>query len=72
MRLHELSQARASLEEAFMELTADSVEYHAGAAPDGARRGPIGPRAGRGPQARRPRASPPAPETEQARAGRMS
>jgi len=34
VRLHELSQARASLEEAFMELTADSVEYHAGAAPD--------------------------------------
>ena len=32
VRLHELSQARASLEQAFMELTADSVEYHAGAA----------------------------------------
>jgi ABC-2 type transport system ATP-binding protein len=30
IRLHELSPARASLEEAFMELTADSVEYHAG------------------------------------------
>jgi ABC-2 type transport system ATP-binding protein len=30
IRLHELSLERASLEEAFMELTADSVEYHAG------------------------------------------
>jgi ABC-2 type transport system ATP-binding protein len=30
IRLHELSMVRASLEEAFMELTADSVEYHAG------------------------------------------
>jgi len=30
IRLHELSVLRASLEEAFMELTADSVEYHAG------------------------------------------
>jgi ABC-2 type transport system ATP-binding protein len=30
IRLHELAQARASLEQAFMELTADSVEYHAG------------------------------------------
>src|SRR5215472_11470918 len=30
IRLHELSVRRASLEEAFMELTADSVEYHAG------------------------------------------
>jgi ABC-2 type transport system ATP-binding protein len=29
IRLHELSVMRASLEEAFMELTADSVEYHA-------------------------------------------
>ena len=27
--LHELSPQRASLEEAFMQLTADSVEYHA-------------------------------------------
>src|ERR1700733_508885 len=31
MRLHELTTVRASLEEAFMELTADSVEYHADA-----------------------------------------
>jgi ABC-2 type transport system ATP-binding protein len=30
VRLHELAATRASLEEAFMELTADSVEYHAG------------------------------------------
>jgi ABC-2 type transport system ATP-binding protein len=29
IRLHELAPARASLEEAFMELTADSVEFHA-------------------------------------------
>jgi ABC-2 type transport system ATP-binding protein len=29
VRLHELTMVRASLEEAFMELTADSVEYHA-------------------------------------------
>jgi len=30
IRVHELSMLRASLEEAFMELTADSVEFHAG------------------------------------------
>ena len=30
MRLHELTVVRASLEAAFMELTADSVEYRAG------------------------------------------
>src|SRR5713101_4897177 len=30
IRLHELAPAQASLEEAFMELTADSVEFHAG------------------------------------------
>jgi len=35
IRVHELSMLRASLEEAFMELTADSVEYHAGV-PDAA------------------------------------
>jgi ABC-2 type transport system ATP-binding protein len=29
IRLHELAPAQASLEEAFMELTADSVEFHA-------------------------------------------
>jgi ABC-2 type transport system ATP-binding protein len=33
VRLHELTVIRASLEEAFMELTADSVEYRAGQAP---------------------------------------
>ncbi|MEY9848399.1 ABC-2 type transport system ATP-binding protein [Streptacidiphilus sp. BW17] len=31
--LHELSPQRASLEEAFMRMTADSVEYHTGAMP---------------------------------------
>jgi ABC-2 type transport system ATP-binding protein len=31
VRLHHLSASRVSLEQAFMELTADSVEYHAGA-----------------------------------------
>jgi ABC-2 type transport system ATP-binding protein len=31
--LHELSPQRASLEEAFMRMTADSVEYHTGAVP---------------------------------------
>jgi ABC-2 type transport system ATP-binding protein len=30
VRLHELAPAQASLEEAFMELTASSVEFHAG------------------------------------------
>ncbi len=30
VRLHHLAPSRASLEQAFMELTADSVEYHAG------------------------------------------
>jgi len=30
IRLHELTVVRASLEEAYMEVTADSVEYHAG------------------------------------------
>ena len=34
IRLHELAPARASLEEAFMELTAGAVEFHAGV-PDG-------------------------------------
>jgi ABC-2 type transport system ATP-binding protein len=35
IRLHELAPARASLEQAFMELTADSVEYQAGAGTGG-------------------------------------
>ncbi|MBT2482908.1 ABC transporter ATP-binding protein [Streptomyces sp. ISL-94] len=39
--LHELSPQRASLEEAFMRMTADSVEYHAHA--PGAPRAPVGP-----------------------------
>jgi ABC-2 type transport system ATP-binding protein len=30
IRVHELSPIQASLEQAFMELTKDSVEYHAG------------------------------------------
>jgi ABC-2 type transport system ATP-binding protein len=30
LRLHELSPVQASLEEAFMQLTGESVEYHAG------------------------------------------
>ncbi len=33
VRVHHLAAARVSLEQAFMELTADSVEYHA-ALPD--------------------------------------
>jgi ABC-2 type transport system ATP-binding protein len=33
VRLHELTVVRASLEAAFMELTADSVEYRAGEGP---------------------------------------
>ena len=37
--LHELSPQRASLEEAFMRMTAESVEYHAHS---GGERGPIG------------------------------
>jgi ABC-2 type transport system ATP-binding protein len=32
--VHELTTRRASLEEAFMELTRDSVDYHAGAPAD--------------------------------------
>jgi ABC-2 type transport system ATP-binding protein len=35
VRLHELSVVRASLEAAFMELTADSVEYRSGQGPGG-------------------------------------
>src|ERR1700728_995933 len=35
IRLHELATVRASLEQAFMELTASSVEFHAHAAIDG-------------------------------------
>jgi ABC-2 type transport system ATP-binding protein len=35
LRLHELTLVQSSLEEAFMRLTADSVEYHAGASGPG-------------------------------------
>ena len=38
IRLHELAQAHASLEQAFMELTASSVEFHASDGPTGAGR----------------------------------
>ncbi len=40
--LHELSSQRASLEEAFMQMTADSVEYHAHSE-RGAQPPPVGP-----------------------------
>jgi len=40
IRLHELAQAHASLEEAFMELTASSVEFHAHADIDRSGTGP--------------------------------
>ncbi|HWU09528.1 MAG TPA: ATP-binding cassette domain-containing protein [Streptomyces sp.] len=41
--LHELSAQRASLEEAFMQMTAGSVEYHAHSERDGDRPPPVGP-----------------------------
>ncbi|MGW0786767.1 ABC transporter ATP-binding protein [Streptomyces sp. NPDC002911] len=41
--LHELSAQRASLEEAFMQMTAGSVEYHAHSERDGAPPPPVGP-----------------------------
>ena len=70
VRLHELAQTRASLEQAFMELTADSVEYHAGttAGDSGGRH------AGAPPDATAPVAAgqPGDTETDQARAGRVS
>lgn len=44
--LHELSSRRASLEEAFMRMTAESVEYHAHTGP-GSEPRPAGPRWGR-------------------------
>jgi ABC-2 type transport system ATP-binding protein len=52
--LHELSQQRASLEEAFMQLTAESVEYHAG--------GVLGPPPGQEGGAPPPPAGAPAPQ----------
>ena len=42
IRLHELAQAHASLEQAFMELTASSVEFHASTDIDGSGAGPGG------------------------------
>jgi ABC-2 type transport system ATP-binding protein len=36
--VYELTLTHASLEEAFMQVTRDSIEYHAGAAPSGATR----------------------------------
>ena len=43
IRLHELAPAQASLEEAFMELTASSVEFRAGTPEPAARAGePVG------------------------------
>ena len=80
VRLHELAQTRASLEQAFMELTADSVEYHARNSPAG----PAAPGAPAGhasapnvvapvPGAADPAAADPAAaDTEQARAGKVS
>jgi ABC-2 type transport system ATP-binding protein len=68
VRLHELSQTRASLEQAFMELTADSVEYHAGGGGAGSAN-PAAPASGADPAT----AGPPADTaTEQAQAGRTS
>ncbi|MGW2473649.1 ATP-binding cassette domain-containing protein [Streptomyces sp. NPDC001665] len=46
--LHELSAQRASLEEAFMQMTAGSVEYHAHSEPGGGAPPPEGPQWGEG------------------------
>ncbi len=48
IRIHELAPAHASLEQAFMELTASSVEFRAGvpAAGDGRESAPAGAKAG--------------------------
>jgi ABC-2 type transport system ATP-binding protein len=59
VRLHELASARASLEQAFMELTADSIEYHADAGQGGQGQG--------GPGAAGPQGS---GEEQQVRVGR--
>jgi ABC-2 type transport system ATP-binding protein len=83
IRLHELATHRASLEQAFMELTADSVEYQAtvqGGAPAGGAPAGGAPAGGRhaapaqdGPPAGIPAAPPPpAPETENEHVGRMN
>ncbi|MFD5894677.1 MULTISPECIES: ATP-binding cassette domain-containing protein [unclassified Streptomyces] len=47
--LHELSSQRASLEEAFMQMTAESVEYHAHSAPGTGPAAPAPPAAAPGP-----------------------
>ncbi len=58
--LHELSPQQASLEEAFMQLTAESVEYHAHTGPAGAYPGGAGaPYGGAAPGAVPPGAVPP-------------
>lgn len=44
VRLHELSPLHASLEEAFMELTAASVQFHAGTPAGAGARGEVAPR----------------------------
>ncbi len=74
VRLHELSTHRASLEQAFMELTADSVEYQATAQPTTPADGSL---TGGRPAAGIPAAPPPPPdetgtETENEHAGRTS
>ncbi len=78
IRLHELSQHRASLEQAFMELTADSVEYQAsvqGTAPAGGRHAAAQPAAAQdGPPQVTAAPPPPPQETENTseHAGRTS
>ena len=64
VRLHELSTHRASLEQAFMELTADSVEYQATVQPGRDAAGVA--------SAGIPAAPPPPQETENEHAGRTN
>ena len=70
VRLHELSQTRASLEQAFMELTADSVEYHAGDTPGSP--GHAAELGQDGSASPAPTGQPAAAETEPTRAGKVS
>ena len=70
VRLHELSQTHASLEQAFMELTADSVEYHAGSG--GAGNGPATPAGPAGEADAVTTGQPAGTVAEQAQAGRTS
>jgi ABC-2 type transport system ATP-binding protein len=82
VRLHELSMHRASLEQAFMELTADSVEYQAtvqSGSPTGAAPAPSGGRHAAGhtgteeaPPGIPAAPPPPAHETENEHAGRTN